>query len=191
MRKIILASTSPRRKQILQITGLKFTQIASNYEEDMTLKMKPAALAMHLSRGKAESVSRKYKNALIIAADTFVVLGNKVLGKPHTNERAREMLKMLSGKTHTLITGLCIIDSRTGKIISKAETTKIYFQKLSETEIKNYIASKEPLDKAGAYAIQGLGSLFIKKIDGDYYNALGLPLFSLAKELKKFGISIL
>jgi septum formation protein len=190
MRKIILASASPRRKEILRETGLNFSTCTSDYKEDINLSLKPRALAKFLSRKKAETVAHKYKNAIIIAADTFIVFKNRLLGKPHTDKEAEKMLHMLNGKAHSVITGFTIMDTASKKILSRSVETKVYFKKLGRKEINAYVRSKEPLDKAGAYAIQGLGSVFIERIDGDFLNVVGLPLRALTESLKKFGIAI-
>ena len=190
MRKIILASASPRRKEILKKTGLNFSICTSDYKEDINLSLKPRALAKFLSRKKAERVAHKYKNAIIIAADTFIVFKNRLLGKPHTDKEAETMLNMLNGKAHSVITGFTIMDTSSKKILSRSVETKVYFKKLSRKEINAYVRSKEPLDKAGAYAIQGLGSVFIERIDGDFLNVVGLPLLALTESLKKFGITV-
>jgi len=179
MRKIILASASPRRKEILRKTGLNFSVCTSDYKEDINLSLKPRALAKFLSRKKAETVAHKYKNAIIIAADTFIVFKNRLLGKPHTDKEAEKMLNMLNGKAHSVITGFTIMDTASKKILSRSVETKVYFKKLGRKEINAYVRSKEPLDKAGAYAIQGLGSVFIERIDGDFLNVVGLPLLAL------------
>jgi len=191
MKPIILASTSPRRKQILAQSGLSFTAVSSNYEEDMTLKLKPLELAKHLSRGKATSIASKYPNHIIIGADTFIALKDELLGKPLTMEKARKSLKKISGKTVSVITGFTILDTGTKKSYSKACETKVFIKRLSNQEIENYIKTNEPLDKAGAFAIQGLGAVIVKKIEGDYLNVMGLPLFELARALKKFDVKIL
>jgi septum formation protein len=190
MRKIILASASPRRKEILRKTGLNFSICTSDYKEDINLSLKPRALAKFLSRKKAETVAHKYKNAIIIAADTFIVFKNRLLGKPHTDKEAEKMLNMLNGKAHSVITGFTIMDTASKKILSRSVETKVYFKKLGRKEINAYVRSKEPLDKAGAYAIQGLGSVFIERIDGDFLNVVGLPLLALTESLKKFGITV-
>ena len=190
MRKIILASASPRRKEILKKTGLHFSICTSDYKEDINLSLKPRALAKFLSRKKAETVAHKYKNAIIIAADTFIVFKNRLLGKPHTDREAEKMLNMLNGKAHSVITGFTIMDTASKKILSRSVETKVYFKKLGRKEINAYVRSKEPLDKAGAYAIQGLGSAFIERIDGDFLNVVGLPLRALTEGLKKFGITV-
>ncbi len=191
MKKIILASASPRRKEILGTTGLKFDICVSDYEEDLSIKKEPRALARFLSRKKAEDVAPKYKNAIIIAADTFIVFRGKLLGKPHTPKEAVKMLTMFNGNAHSVITGFTILDTGSNKRVSRSIETKVYFKKLTQKEIKAYVRTKEPLDKAGAYAIQGLGALFVEKIEGDFFNVVGLPLCELAESLKKFGVTIL
>lgn len=190
-KKIILASTSPRRKELLEKLHLPFTIEASDYEEDMTLKMSPLNLARALSRGKAMAVAKKHKSGIVIGADTFVVFNNHLLGKPKSKAEAKQMLKMLSGKRVDILTGLTLIDISNGKKISTTGITKVFIKKLNEREIDNYIASGEPMDKAGAFAIQGLGAAIIKKIEGDFLASMGLPLYILAKELKKMGIDVL
>lgn len=190
-RKIILASNSPRRKELLERLGLKFEIVASDYEEDMSLQMHPMELAKFLSHGKAEVVAEKYKNRIIIAADTFVALKYELLGKPHTEIEARKMLQKISGKIVSIVTGYTVIDSATNKKISKAVEAKVHIKKLTAEEIENYIKTKEPLDKAGAFAVQGIGSVIIKRIDGDFFGIVGLPLYDLAKSLKKFGVQII
>jgi septum formation protein len=191
MKKLILASASPRRKEILESVGLKFGICVSNYEEDLGMKKEPRTLARFLSRKKAEEVADKHKNAIIIAADTFIVFRDKLLGKPHTAKEAVRMLTMLNGKAHSVITGFTVLDTGTKKRVSKSVETKVYFRKLTQKEIKAYVNTKEPLDKAGAYAIQGLGALFVEKIEGDFLNVVGLPLAALSETLKGFGINIL
>jgi septum formation protein len=191
MRKIILASTSPRRRAILKRTGLRFTIEKSDYEEDMTLKMSPRELAKFLSRGKAEAVAKHHKNAIVIGADTFVVFKNKLMGKPHMPANARKMLRMLSGKTNSILTGLTVIDTANGKTISRVSEAKVSLRKLTSKEIDAYVRSGEPLDRAGAYDIHERGSVFIRKIEGDYAGALGLPIGVLADILKKFGVEVL
>ncbi len=175
----------------MEITGLKFDVHVSDYEEDLTLPLKPGELAKHISLKKAETVAVKYEDSVIIAADTFIVFNDNLLGKPHTPERAEEMLLMLSGEKHRVITGFTIIDSKSGNIFSQSVSTKVYFRKIDSREIKAYINTKEPLDKAGAYAIQGMGALFVEKIKGDFFNVVGLPLCELSKNLGEFGIDIL
>jgi len=191
MKKIILASASPRRQEILKLTGLKFAVCVSSYEEDLDLPLRPRELARYLSRKKAETVADKYKNSLIIAADTFIVIKDKLLGKPRNEEHAVKMLGMLNGKAHSVITGFTIIDTGSKKILSRSVATNVYFKKLSREDIRAYVRTKEPIDKAGAYAVQGLGAVFIEKIKGDFFNVMGLPLCALTESLEKFGIRVL
>ncbi len=188
-RTIILASTSPRRRELLKLTGLRFKVQASDYEEDLTLELPPHALAIFLSKEKARSASKKYKNAIVIAADTFIAFRGKIFGKPHTEEESMKMLKALNGKAHSVITGFTIIDTKSKRSLSRAIETKVYFRKLTIKEIETYVKSGETLDKAGAYAIQGLGSVIIRRIEGDYFNVIGLPICALIQGLKRFGIN--
>lgn len=191
MRKIILASSSPRRKEIFAKTGLSFEVQASSYEEDMSLDMSPIELSEHLSFEKAKAVAEKNQDAIIIAADSFVVCDNKYLGKPKTEKEAKEMLKMLSGKEYEIVTGASIIDSKDSRSVSFHETIKVFMKELSSETIDRYVKTGEPMDKAGAYAIQGIGAVLIEKIEGDFFGAMGLPLSRLSEELKSFGINIL
>lgn len=190
MKTLILASGSASRREILGQTGYPFIVEPSNFEEDMSLAMPPTDLALFLSRGKAEDVAKRHKHAVILAADSFGVFKGELLGKPHTIARAKEMLSMLSGQEHSFITGFTIIESDTNKKYQEAVETKVSFKELSPSEIDNYIASENVLDKAGAYAVQGLGGSFITKIDGDINNVQGLPLDYVIKALTNFGIKI-
>lgn len=190
MKQIILASASPRRKELLKKIGLKFTVDVSRYKESSTLKLSPKKLAEFLSLQKAKEVAKRHKNAIIIAADTLVVLGNEILGKPHTKKVAKKMLMKLNGKSHLVITGFTIIDCDTNKTITKSVETKVYFRQLTLKEIDNYVKTKEPLDKAGGYGIQEKAASFVEKIDGDFFNVVGLPLNALTYELKKFGVFV-
>jgi septum formation protein len=191
MKKIILASTSPRRKELLKKLGIQFTIEASDYEEDMKKKMPPSSLAKFLALNKAKAVAKKHNSGIVIGADTFVVFGNELLGKPKNVAMARRMLKRISGKTLTVISGYAIIDAKTGKKYSDYSEAKVYIKKLSTKEINWYIKTKEPLDKAGAFAVQGYGAIFIKKIEGDFFSVVGLPIYSLVQALKKFSVNII
>lgn len=188
MKSIILASASPRRKELLKRIGLKFKIVKSDFEEKFDPKLDFHTLAKRLSLGKAKAVAKNFKNAIIIAADTLVVCDKKILGKPKDKNDARQILQILSGKPHLVITGFTITDSQTNKLISNFEETKVYMRKITDREVEDYIKTKEPFGKAGAYAIQGKGSVFVEKIQGDFFNVVGLPIYSLARELKKFGI---
>jgi septum formation protein len=189
-RKIILASTSPRRIELLTKAGVEFEAVASDYEEDMTLPMDPKELAKFLSRGKALAVAKNYPDAIIIGGDTFIAFDGKILGKPHTPERAREMLHMLSGHTHSVISGFTVIDTKNGKVISDAEEAYITFKNLSSQEIDDYIRTDEPLKRAGAYAIQTIEKTFIEKWEGDYDAIVGLPTSRVLEALKDLGVEI-
>lgn len=185
---IILASASPRRRELLKKTGLAFRVDAGPHEESMRSGLTPRALARYLSYEKAKAVAGKYKNSLIIAADTFIVCRKKILGKPHTADEARRMLDALSGRSHSVITGFTVMDTETNKTISRSVETVVSFRKLSTEDIESYIRTGEPLDKAGAYAVQGAGAALVRKIEGDYFNIVGLPLNDLVRVLRKFGI---
>ncbi len=189
MKKIKLASGSPRRKELLEKTGLSFEIVKNDYKEDMTLEMPPTELVKYLSCGKAKSVNCT-DGSLIISADTIVVHNNEILGKPHTEERAIEMLKQLNNTTHQVMTGMTILDSQSNEIISHTEITEVVFRKMTDEEIQKYGKSGLPLDKAGAYGIQDQAAFFIKEIRGDYYNVMGLPLCALSQLLKQFDINI-
>jgi septum formation protein len=190
MRKVILASSSSRRKELLTKTGLRFIVDPGDYEEDMTLRLKPTELAKVLSRGKAESVAPRHKNAIIIGADTFIAYKNEVIGKPHTPAKAIATLKRLNGKTHSVITGFTIIDTKTGKNISRAIESKVSLRKMTTREITTYVKTGEPLERAAGYAIQELGSVFIKRVEGDFFGVIGLPIYELIQELKRFDIDV-
>ncbi len=191
MKKIILASGSPRRKELLEKIGLKFTVDVPDIEEDFKSNLTPQELVKQLSAKKAEVIAKKHPDAIVIAADTIGVLKGEIIGKPHTAAQAEKMLESLSGTSHLVITGFTITDTDTGKTITEEVQTKVYFKKLSKAEVNGYVKTGEPLDKAGGYAIQGLGALLVKKIEGDYYNVIGLPLSSLTDALKEFGIKVL
>lgn len=188
MKKIILASTSPRRKELLEKAGLVFKIVPSDYEEDMTLDLIPSELAKFLSRGKAETVAKNFKDAIIISADTFVSIDNKILGKPHTEERAKITLRTLSGKTHSVFTGFTIIDTKNNKVVSKAIETKVTFKELSDEIIDDYIKNGNPLKYAGSYTLNDVTDKFIEKIEGDHNNIIGLPVDAVTETLKEFNI---
>ena len=191
MKKIVLASASPRRKELLEKIGLEFSVEPSDYEEDISPGMEPHKLARTLSLEKARLVAEKYNNALVIAADTFIIVDDQILGKPLTVTEARRMLETINGRQHSVITGFTIVDTSEGRAITRSLETKVYIRKLTSKEIDSYVESREPLDKAGAYAIQGLGSVIVEKIEGDYFNVIGLPLSALTESLKEFGVYIL
>jgi septum formation protein len=188
--KIILATTSPRRHGLAQTMGLDFEVVPSNYEEDMAKKMKPKDMVMAFSYGKATDVAKKFQEGIVIGVDTIVVFNGKNLGKPKTKEEAFKMLMSYSGKKQQVYSGVCLIDCKTGKTIRDCEITEVYFRKMDDEEIRRYIATGEPMDKAGAYGIQGLSSIFIKKLNGCYFNVMGFPIHNIYKNLKKLGVNI-
>ena len=191
MKKIILASASPRRKELLEAIGLKFEVEPSNYEEDIRSTADPHELVKSLSLAKARAVAGNHRSALIIAADTLVVCEGRLLGKPHTETEAREMLEAINGKQHSVITGFTIMDAGDNRAVSGSVETRVYVKRLTSEEIVAYVKSGEPLGKAGGYAIQGLGSVIVERIEGDYCNVVGLPLGALAESLQEFGVRVL
>ena len=188
MKKLILASGSPRRKEILQKLKLDFEVQPSDFEEDMTLDLSPGELAKTLSLGKAKDIAEKNKDAIVVGADTFIYFEGKKLGKPKDKKDAFKTLSSIGGKSHSVFTGFTVIDSSTNKTISKSVETKVFIKLLTTEEINDYVDTGEPLDKAGAYGIQGLGALIVEHIEGDFFNVMGLPLFELGHTLKEFGI---
>lgn len=189
MRKIILASNSIARKKFLENAGLVFIVVPSNYEEDMTLPMAPGELAKFLSLGKAEDVAKSFDDAIIISADTFVSIDNRIIGKPHTADIAYKTLRTLSGKTHTVVTGFTIIDTKINKIFSKAVETKVTFKELTDEMINYYIKNYSPLKFAGSYTLRDVENTFIENIEGDHSNIIGLPIDEVMNTLKnEFGV---
>ncbi len=188
---IILASQSPRRRELLNQIGLTFTTAPADVDERM-LEHEPAEeYAVRLSHEKAHTAAVRGNSGIVIAADTIVVVDNVVLGKPLDARDAERMLRLLSGRDHEVITGVSVLDIETGKERSANSVTRVWFRDLTAVEISGYVASGEPLDKAGAYGIQEKGALLVRKIEGCYSNVVGLPLSLLVELLKEFGISIL
>ena len=183
-KQLVLASQSPRRKELLEQIGLQFIIHPSDFEEKDT-HLTPEELAMHNAMGKAQKVALKYKNALIIGVDTVVAFQNHQLGKPKDKEDAKRILRLLSNTTHKVISAVCIIDTDSKKNISALETTLVTIDRLDEKEIEDYVNSDEGWDKAAGYAIQGRGALYVKRIEGDYFNVVGLPIYLLRKLLTK------
>ena len=182
---LILASGSPRRKEILDTMGLEFSVDISDADESFAGT--PEEMVLELSRRKAQAVATRHSGAMILAADT-IVFGDEVLGKPHSAEEAKRMLAGLSGRWHSVYTGVTMIDTRSGKTLSRADVTRVHFVALTAQDIDAYVATGEPLDKAGAYGIQGRGGMFIDRIEGSYSNVVGLPMAlvrSMLLELEK------
>lgn len=191
MKQVILASTSPRRQELLSNTGLEFESVASDYEEDMSMDLPPHELAKVLSAGKAEAVAKDYADHVVIGADTFVVFQGKLLGKPKSEADAKRMLRAISGQPVSIITGYTIIDTAESKKLSESVETQIFIKPLTDSEIDNYIATGEPMDKAGAFAVQGLGGWIVERIEGDFFSVVGLPVFEILGHLRGMGVSVL
>lgn len=182
---LILASGSPRRKELLDLMGLLYTVDVS--EADESFSGAPREMVLELSRRKALAVAARHANALVLAADTTVCDKERILGKPGTPERAHAMLMELSGKWHSVFTGLTLVDTRSGKTLSRAEETRVHFVQMTPEEIDAYVATGEPLDKAGAYGIQGRGGMFVDRIEGSYSCVVGLPMALLRSMLMEMG----
>lgn len=187
---IVLASQSPRRQELLTQMGLSYRLHAVDIDEHMDRKLAPGPLVETISREKAAACAAlEGPESLIIAADTVVAWNGEVLGKPANEAQAAEMLSHLSGQSHQVYTGFTV--RRGEKSVTRSECTQVTFRPLSPEEIAAYVATGEPMDKAGAYGIQGLGSLLVEGIRGDYFNVMGLPVCLLGQTLKEFGIACL
>ena len=185
--RVILASSSPRRADLLSQIGLTFEIYPSDIEEPtFNGSITPASATQQLASMKAKSVAERYTEGVIIGADTLVAYKNELIGKPDNPEHARSILKKLSGKKHKVVTGVCLINVELSKEITWNEVTKVYFRELNPVEIEEYVNCGEPLDKAGAYGIQGRGAAFVNRIEGCYFNVVGLPLASLIEQLSDF-----
>lgn len=192
MKKIILGSASPRRKELMEQIGLPFEVRVSTKEEIYTSKV-PEEIVKELARAKAENVAEETagENLTVIGADTVVVLDNQILGKPKDEKEAFTMLKSLQGRAHKVYTGIAVLDfDRNGgkNCVSEAVGTTVYVEPMKDVEIWDYIRSKEPMDKAGAYGIQGRFAAFIRKIEGDYFNVVGLPVSRVYRILKDMSV---
>ena len=181
MKKIILASSSPRRRELIELLNCPFEVCVKEIDELIDKTFSPEENVQRLARLKAEAIANKYKAHWIIGADTMVCLDEHILGKPHDEIEAAKMLKLLSGKIHRVITGVALV--KEDEVINFFETTYVKMKQLSDAEIEWYIATKEPMDKAGAYGIQGKGAVFIERIEGDYYNVVGLPIHQIYKRM--------
>ena len=188
--KFILASASPRRADILRQAGIAFSVLSSAIDETPYLRESPEALVLRLAGAKAALVAaRSVGPAYVVAADTVVVAEGQILGKPRSTDDARHILESLSGRTHQVLTGVTIIRLPDAQRRQFVESTRVTFAALTADEISGYLSSGEPFDKAGAYAIQGIAARFIPRIEGCYYNVMGLPLAHLLTELREFGWS--
>lgn len=187
--EIILASGSPRRRELLNTLGLSFRVCPAKGEENAPEGAGPEEIVKALSRAKAAEVSRQFAGNLIIAADTIVYLDGRVLGKPKDEADACAMLASLSGRAHEVYTGVTVMLGE--DTLCEAECTKVFFRELSAEEIDAYVASGDPMDKAGAYGIQGRASLMVERLEGDYFNVMGLPLCRLGQLLNELGVELL
>jgi septum formation protein len=190
MGPIVLASRSPRRAALLKQIGLEFSIIPAAVDEPAGLGG-PGTVAERLALAKARAVADSLERGLVIGADTVVTLDGDILGKPADSDDARMMLIRLSGRSHLVVTGVAVVDAGTGRSIVEHEESRVWFRTLDSDEIDAYVASGEPADKAGAYGIQGLGAVMVEKIEGCYFNVVGLPLRRLAGILKSFGLDVL
>ncbi|SDH96311.1 septum formation protein [Alteribacillus persepolensis] len=186
MPSLLLASQSPRRKQLLKESGFSFVTQASYVSEEVPSGFSPVQTVEELARRKAESVFCNHPDKLVIGADTVVACGSDILGKPKTKEEARQMLCQLSAASHEVYSGTALISKHVKKVFHVK--TEVVFYPLDEALVEAYIATEEPFDKAGAYGIQGRGRLFVKKLNGDYFNVVGLPIARVARELEQCGI---
>lgn len=190
--KLILASASPRRQEILHTLGFPFTVFPCDVDESLPAAIAPRDAVTMLAERKGAAACARLSDpdALILSADTVVAMNGAIYGKPHTAARAHEMLHAFSGGTHEVWTGISLTYG--GKRVSAAECTHVFFRTLTDAEIDRYIAKESPLDKAGAYGIQGLASLFVEKIEGDYFNVVGLPMYRVARlAAEAFGIDLM
>ena len=183
--KLILASASPRRRQLLEQIGLTFQVMPSEIDEDDIIKRDPLENIQAVALNKARDVAGRVEDGIVIGADTQVIVDCEVLGKPADEADAKRVLSRLSGRTHRVITGVALVDAKTGLEKTWAETTLVTFRRLSASEIAAYIDTGEPMDKAGAYGIQGRAAAFVERIEGCYFNVVGLPLAKLAQSLRK------
>lgn len=196
MSDIILASASPRRRELLENMGLDFTVIVSDADEESISKdVPPEIYVQQLAFIKALATAKKVlrnKSALVISADTVVVNDGKILGKPKNEKDAFDILRSLSGRKHQVYTGYCVMRISDAYTVCGKECTDVFFKQLTDDKIKGYIKTGEPMDKAGAYGIQGLGAMLIDHIDGDYFNVVGLPVSALADTLEQdFGFKLI
>jgi septum formation protein len=190
-RKLILASASPRRRAILAGLGLNpVIDPSSAAEPSPKPGEAPSRYALRVARHKSRDVSRRHNRALVIGADTIVIAGDLIMGKPSSKDEARRMLRSLSGRWHDVITGICMTDSSLRRSCSAYSSSRVHWRRMSNAEIEWYIATGEFADKAGAYAIQGYGSLFVDRIEGDYFNIVGFPIVTFVKLCKRLGVNL-
>lgn len=187
-KKLILASQSPRRRYLLEQAGLTFTVVPSSVDEALVTVCAPEAYTRRLAKAKAADVARNYPDSWIIGADTIVVIDGNILGKPGSTTAARRMLRQLSGQTHQVITAFAVYCEAAGHRHAETTTTAVTFKTLSAAEIEWYVQTREPFDKAGAYAIQGIGTFLVRSIHGSYTNVVGLPVCEVVEHLIAQGV---
>jgi septum formation protein len=185
--RLILASDSPRRKAILEQAGFSFEVRPARMAEERVSGETPEAFARRIAWEKAQTVASEVGEGLVIGADTVVVIGEEVLGKPASPEEAAAMLRKLSGREHRVLTAVAVVEASTRRAATAIEATRVWFRPLTEEEIATYVATGEPMDKAGAYGIQERGGLLVERIEGDYLNVVGLPLGRVLELVKRFG----
>lgn len=189
MEKIVLASGSPRRQELLRRIGIRDFEIrVPQVEEDYPAELSPEEIVSYISREKSLAVPSA-GDEVVITADTMVFLDDQRLGKPRDEAEALAMLTALAGRHHTVCTGVSV--RRGGEILTRAQSTQVYFRSATEAELRAYIRGGEPMDKAGAYGVQGQGALLVERIDGDFFNVMGLPVLLLSRMLLRFGINLL
>ena len=181
--KIILASKSPRRAEILSMIGVNFKVAPSKIKEEINPKIEQNEIAINISKAKAETISHKYPNDIIIGADTIVVFNEEIFGKPKDKNESKKMLKALSGNSHKVITGVTIMNKKLGILKTFSEITEVFVQKIPTKQIEFYVKNYNTLDKSGSYGIQEWFSVWIKRINGCYYNVMGLPVSKLYRYL--------
>jgi septum formation protein len=183
---IVLASASPRRRELLDLIGVPHSVEPADIDESVLDSESPGAYVERLAREKATTIARRHPGALVVAADTTVVIGGRILGKPGTEQEAIDMLTVLGGATHTVLTGMAC--SLNGRLESSVEDVSVTFRPLAEQEIREYVATGEPMDKAGSYGIQGYGATMVSRIDGDYFAVMGLSLIRLVELMQRLGV---
>lgn len=191
--KIYLASKSPRRSEILKGLAIPFSLISSSYEEKFedVAGLSPLEMASKLAGLKAYHAASQLSSGIVIGADTIVVVGDTILGKPKDEEDARAMLYSLSGCKHSVITGIAVVDVAALKTLTHSEVTNVFFRNLDKNDVEQYILTKEPLDKAGAYGIQGYASLFVERIEGCYFNVVGFPVVAFRNLVLELGYNLI
>src|SRR3972149_243191 len=186
--RIILASSSPRRKVLLEKIGLSFDICHSNIDENIKKGETPEEHCLRLAEEKAKEAAKNVKRGWIIGADTIVFIDNRILGKPSGIKEAREMLNLLKGRYHKVCTAFCLLNAVTGNKIKRVVESRVKIKNLTDKEIEDYIKTSEPFDKAGAYAVQGIGSFMVEGIEGSYTNVVGLPMAEFEEALEQAGI---